>query len=181
MADFSPQKSADVNLDSSHEAPSLVTAPAQKESKEVHKVKEQIGQAANIESSDTVDEGIDVVGKVSETLSKTISEDDKRSSGSTSGTQFSGMTPAQIRAHLLNNLPTETAMRKQVQKEIEKEVKYLHKKAIKLMRSSKNVSYFEMSNILKKIRELKSILVTLMKASVEQLKTLWLRFVHGIM
>ena len=118
MADFSPQKSADVNLDSSHEAPSLVTAPAQKESKEVHKVKEQIGQAANIESSDTVDEGIDVVGKVSETLSKTISEDDKRSSGSTSGTQFSGMTPAQIRAHLLNNLPTETAMRKQVQKEI---------------------------------------------------------------
>jgi hypothetical protein len=89
--------------------------------------------------------------------------------------------PAVIRANLLNNLPSEAVMKKQIEVEIKKEIDYLHKKAMKMFRSPGQVSYFEMNNVLKKIRELKGLLMQLLKASFDGLKTLWLRFVHGIM
>lgn len=92
-----------------------------------------------------------------------------------------GVDPAAIRAQLLKNIPPEPVMKKQIETEIRKEIKYLRKKALKMVRSPKNMDFFEMANILKKIRELKGLLATLLKSSLEHLKTLWLRFVHGIM
>ena len=71
-------------------------------------------------------------------------------------------------------------MKEQVEIEIKKEIKYLRKKAMGLLGPS-NLSPFEMANVVKKIRELRGLLHSLVKASFERLKTLWLRFVHGIM
>ncbi len=183
MADSSsPLKSAEKSLDEGLGSAAASTRSPEHKSEEVHKVSEKVGQATKVETgTDILEDGVDVMGKVSETLSKTVSEDKKGGSAAQGAYSFSGMTPAQIRAHLLSNLPSEPAMKRQIEREIRKEVKYLHKKALKLMGSGSKVSYFEMSNILKKIRELKGILVMIAKASMEALKTLWLRFVHGIM
>lgn len=171
--------------ESSHEtsAPSMASGPSlrRQESKEVKDVKEKVGMKATVETLDynNLEEGLDVSGKINETLAKKVSEDD--TSSGTSGGAYRGMTPAQIKAQLLSKIPDEKVMKKQIEGEIKKEIKYLHKKAIKLMRSRGNVSYFEMANVMKKIRELKGILMDLIKASLESLKSLWLRFVHGIL
>ncbi len=89
--------------------------------------------------------------------------------------------PDKIKARLLRNIPSEKIMKKQIEREIKKEIEYLHKKAIKLMAVPSGMSFFEMTNLMRKIRELKSLLVALVKASLDSVKTLWLRFVHGVM
>ena len=125
-----------------------------------------------------MDESVEVTGKVSEVLTD-AKEGDK---GVAAGSQKSqAITPEQIRTNLLKNIPTENEMKKNIEKEIHREIKYLRKKAMKMLRNPSAVSYFEMNNLMKKIRELKGILSTLIKASIEALKTLWLRFVHGVL
>ena len=147
--------------------------------KEVDDISEAVGGAEYV---DALGESVDVSAEVSETMRKKASEDKK--GGSTKGDGSAAaqtFDPAQIKAQLLKNIPSEPLMRKQIEKEIRKEIKYLHRRALKLMTSTGNVSYFEMNNMLRKIRELKGILAYLLKHSVEALKTLWLRFVHGVL
>ncbi|MFH1284621.1 MAG: hypothetical protein ABIH78_03480 [Candidatus Peregrinibacteria bacterium] len=125
-----------------------------------------------------VDEGMETSGRVSEIITEA-----KKTVPAGGIPKTSTITdPAQIRAELLKQLPTsERAMRSVIAKEIKKEITYLHKKAMRMVRSPGNSSYFEMSNLMRKIRELKTILLSLFKAPAEKLKTLWLRFVHGVM
>lgn len=129
-------------------------------------------------------EAVSVNAEVSEKLGES-SEQSKGGQGTKSqqddNAAATGQSSAQIKAHLLKNLPTEKEMKAQIEKEIKKEIRHLHKKALKMLASSGEVNYFEMNNLVKKIRELKGILAILAKASVERLKTLWLRFVHGVM
>lgn len=148
-----------------------------KESKDVKEAADA-GRAAYIEAVG-MDESVETTGKVSEVLSNTKEDSGDGSTGAKSA--VAQMTPAQIKAQLLKNLPSEPVMRKQLETEIRKEIDYLHKKAMKMVRSPGNISYFEMNNLMSKIRELKGILLTLLKASMDTLKTLWLRYVHGIM
>ncbi|MDD3861409.1 MAG: hypothetical protein PHP74_00765 [Candidatus Gracilibacteria bacterium] len=127
-----------------------------------------------------LDESSETNDKVSEVLS---TSKDVASSGRLGGsyTSASKKEIETLRARLLNNLPSEKIMRREVEKEIRKEIKYLRNRAMGLLGPNGGMSFFEMSNLLKKIRELKGILYSLMKFSVERLRTLWLRFVHGIM
>jgi hypothetical protein len=127
---------------------------------------------ANLEGSESIE---NVDGNIVET-----SGDGKDLKGDAAGTTAATYDPATIKANLLKNIPVPEVMRAQIKKEIEEEIKYLHNKAMKMMKSP-NVNYFEMSNVMKKIRELKTILLNLAKASMENLKNLWLKFVHGIM
>ncbi len=133
-------------------------------------------QQADIGAEDQ--EGVEAMGNVGE---NTTSKKDKKGDGVKGGSTSSAVDPKQIKAQLLKNLPTEKEMRKSIEKEIKKEIKYLHKKATKMMYSPGDMDFFEMNNLMKKIRELKNLLVTLAKISVDRLKTLWLRFVHGVM
>ncbi len=141
---------------------------SQKESKEVKEAaasaKEAIGTIEGVES-------VEVTGEVSEVNSS-------KKEGGMQGT-ISGMTYAQVKAALLKNMPTEPEMRRQIEKEIKHEIKYLHAKAMKMV--GKRDNFFELNNVMKKIRELRGILAMLAKAGYEAMKTLWLRFVHGIM
>lgn len=127
-------------------------------------------------------ETIETVGRVSEAL-KSSQEQDKSSqaSGGSTTTKGAVFDHAAIKEKLLNNLPSEKKMISQIEDEIKNEINYLRKKALKMIAGSSNMSYFEMSNLIRKIRELKGILASLMKASLEVLKSLWLRYVHGIM
>lgn len=123
------------------------------------------------------DESAETTGQVSEVLV----ENKEQKGGAMGGGKSQTYDPAQIRANLLKNLPSEKMMKGKIEKEIKKEIKYLHRKALKMLRSPGKVNYFEMSNLMRKVRELKGILSCLVKASLETLKTLWLRFVHGVL
>ncbi|MBI4235552.1 hypothetical protein HY604_04605 [Candidatus Peregrinibacteria bacterium] len=136
--------------------------------------------ASKVEALGQLSEGMESVdGKVAETLGEDKSKlGDSKPGSATYGQKID---PAAIKAQLLKNLPDQKVMMLQVSKEIHKEIKYLHKKAMKMMRTPGDVNYFEMSNLMKKLREMKGILSELFKASFETLKTLWLRFVHGLL
>jgi hypothetical protein len=177
--DFSASKnSAPENVSSSPEAKVI---PKTKEdlrpSKEVRDASD-VGRSAYTEAVG-LDESLETTGKVSEVLSTSRDKDDVSVGGAQKITQK--VDPAAIKANLLKNLPSEETMKKQIEVEIKKEIDYLHKKAMMMFRSPGQVNYFEMNNVLKKIRELKGLLMALVKASFDGLKTLWLRFVHGIM
>ncbi|MFA6991699.1 MAG: hypothetical protein WC269_00230 [Candidatus Gracilibacteria bacterium] len=145
------------------------------DSQEIKETKEKFASSvdAHLEEAEQAEF---VEGKVSEEAGETR---DQKGDSATTGSSKT-YDPAKIKAELLKNLPNAEIMKEQIKVEIEKEIKYLHSKAMKMMRSS-DVSYFEMSNIMKKIRELKGVLLALAKTSMESLKHLWLRFVHGIM
>lgn len=149
------------------------------------------GPKNNADQNIKIDTGLnysDVLGEDAESMghvSEGVKDTDARDLGGTSGGQTSQnppqFDPAQLRAQLLQKAPPLNIMKKQIESEIKKEINYLHSKAMKMMRNPGEVNYFEMSNLMKKIRELKTILGALLKASVDTLKTLWLRYVHGIM
>ncbi len=132
---------------------------------------------AALDTMATIDAVESTTGRVSETLSKSKDQD----GGGGSGATKKQYDPAAIKARLLENAPTTRVMVKQIEKEIKKEIKYLHKKAMRMVNTPGEINYFEMNNLLKKMRELKGILVTILKSSLEGVKTMWLRFVHGIM
>lgn len=125
-------------------------------------------------------ESAEVAKEVSEAVSN---QSEQKGDGLKKGgqTQKVRMTPAQIKAQLLQRAPSQEVMTAQVKKEIDKEIKYLSKRARKAVRKAGAVNAFELNNIVKKIRDLKSILVELAKAAFDTVKTLWLRFVHGVM
>ena len=148
----------------------------QSHSKEVKEATDT-GKSAYIEAVG-LDESAETSGKVSEILTDT-KEQNASSAASTSRTQK--FTAEQIKAQLLKKLPPEKEMRKQIEKEIKKEIDYLHSKAMGMVRRPGEANYFEMSNLMRKIRELKGILCFLLKSSFDNLKTLWLRYVHGVM
>jgi len=152
-------------------------AEARREALDSREVKETttFGRTA-VETLDGIEDGAEAMGEVSET----ISEDRKKSSGSAKAGS-AAQDPMLIKEKLLQSHPNEKLMKKQIEREIKKEVKYLHKKAMRMLSSPSEINYFEMSNLMKKIRELKGILLTLVKSSLESVKTLWLRYVHGIM
>jgi len=145
---------------------------------EIKNASENFGRDARTEVLG-MDESVETNDKVSEILSH---GKENKNGGGVSSNSASKKEIEALRAQLLKNLPSEKVMRKQVENEIRDEIKYLRKRAMGLIRpNSGNMSYFEMANLLKKIRELKGLLYSLVKVSVERLKTLWLRFVHGIM
>lgn len=176
--DFSASKnSAPENITSSPEAKvHIKPKEEQRPSKEVTEASD-VGKAAFAEAVG-MDESLETTGKVSEVLGATKEADTTSLAGQKVTAK---MDPAVIKANLLKNMPSEAVMKKQIETEIKKEIEYLHKKAMKMFRSPGSVNYFEMNNVMKKIRELKGLLLELVKASFDGLKTLWLRFVHGIM
>ncbi len=121
-------------------------------------------------------ESAEVASEVSEVM-RDQSEQKGDSAGSKAKTR---MTPAQIKAQLLQKAPPKEVMATEVRREIEKEIKYLHKRAKKILRSTGSVNAFELNNIVKKIRELKGLLLDLAKMGIDALKNLWIRFVKGM-
>lgn len=148
------------------------------EDHEVSKVAEDLGGVAKAEVLG-MDESVETSGRISEVLSK---KKDKTSSGGSGASTASRKEIEALKLHLLEHLPSEKVMKRQVDAEIRKEIKYLRKRALGLIGAQYgSMSFFEMTNLVRKIRELNGILCSLAKMAFDGLKTLWLRFVHGIM
>jgi len=127
-----------------------------------------------------IGESAEVSGDVSEVMTQQRENQGSGTVGGISKGAKARIAAAQIRAELLKKAPSQEVMFKQIEKEIKKEIDYLHKRAKRAMRGD-SISAFELNNIVKKIRELKALLLMIAKATAETLKTLWLRFVHGVM
>jgi len=174
------------NPTSSNKGPeTLSSSPEVSSSPKVeHKDSKEIKEARISNEAVNTVEGAEITSEAAEAVNERISESvakgkDLKGDGVAAG-GVAAIDPAQLKAQLLKNLPNEKKMKAQIESEIKKEIKYLHKKALKMIGNPSNMSFFEMANILKKIRELRGILCKLAKASFEALKTMWLRFVHGI-
>jgi len=170
-----------VSENAGHAPESLHVKKHHEDAKNVKEIKDasEIGKAAYVEAIG-LDESVETTGRVSEVLSNT-KEDDGGAVVGGAKSSAAKFDPAVIREKLLSSMPNEKVMRAQIEKEIKKEINYLHKKAMKMLSRPGEVNYFEMNNMLRKIRELKGILLAIVKASVEGLKSLWLRYVHGVM
>lgn len=145
---------------------------------------------AQVDNSPTLSAAVDTLGvegagietgEVSEVLSENKEQKGDSPNQSTAKKVDPKARRAQVTAKLLKKAPKPAQMRQEIKKEIEAEIKYLRKKALKMVIAPGKVNYYEMNNLIKKIRELKGLLRTLAKATLENIKTLWLRFVHGIM
>lgn len=128
------------------------------------------------EISEIVDVGTEEMGNVSETAT----EKSKEKKGGTVAKGDDDDSVQDLKKELLAKMPTKREMRRQVEDEIKKEIKCLKKEAMKLVKSSKRGSSFELNNVVRKLRRLKLLLNSLFKVSVDRLKALWLRFVHGL-
>ena len=176
------QKNTPKSLEKSDSNPESEKRDSRKE--DLSSLPKQPFESTASQTAEYVDlgESAEVQGEVSEILKEQSEQKGDSAKGSKrKGDKHAQMTVSQIKAQLLKTAPSEKAMLAQVKKEIEKEVRYLNKRARKIMRKPGNVNAFEMNNIVKKIRELKALLITLSKAAVDAVKTLWLRFVHGVM
>ncbi len=127
-----------------------------------------------------IGESAEIQGEVSEVMKEQSEQKGDGATGKKAG-GFANLTPAQIKAKLLEQAPVQEVMFKQIKKEIEKEIKYLNKRATRIIRRPGSINAFELNNIVKKIRELKTLLIALARATLDMIKTLWLRFVHGVM
>lgn len=174
---------ADSNINTVSAAPSNAERPEMGRKLEDKRSNENLKHSADTASAvDAIGGVVEGVENVDGRVAETLGEDQKKMGDSVKGGSApAAIDPAAIRAQILKSMPTEDVMRKQVSHEIKKEIKYLHKKAMKMMRSPAEISYFEMSNLMRKLRELRGLLSALLKASLENIKTLWLRFVHGVM
>lgn len=143
-------------------------------------------QSQSTERIATPDLGIntaDILGENLEmgNIAENASEGRERKSDNASQAKKTQQTdPAAIRAQLLAKAPKPQLMAREVEKQLKKEINHLHGRILKMVILPGPVDYNEMNNIVKKIRKLREILKSLLKLSLDSLKTLWLRFVHGV-
>ena len=129
-----------------------------------------------------VEDGLEVseiARRVSEVVGEKVSEDSL--ADFVAKAKAKRATTQDIKAKLLENPPPEETMKAEITREVNNEIKQLEKKANRIRFSAAKANFFELNNIIKKIRELKNILASLVSATYEALKSLWLKFVHGIL
>lgn len=85
-----------------------------------------------------------------------------------------------LKEKYLSEMPAQDKAIKEIEFEIRKEIKGLEKRIKQLSKSKSPSSFFELVNVVKKVRELKGVLSSLFKASFDTVKALYLRFKHGI-
>ena len=69
-------------------------------------------------------------------------------------------------------------MKKQVEKQLKKEVRVVKSKISKVMRQ-KNFKPYELNELIKKLRQLKDLLEGLASATVESVRKLWIKYVKN--
>ncbi len=84
---------------------------------------------------------------------------------------------SEIKAKLLQNLPSEKRMVKDIENTLSKEMKVLRKRANMAIKLG---NAFEFTNIIAKIREMKNTIANLAHATYEMIRNIWLKIVHGI-
>jgi len=158
---------------------SVKNSVERKEAESSQKLEDQ--QKVSIEKLDTSDvraglENAEVMttGEVSEDV-----KEDRKVFNGAAGSATAAQT-AQAALAKQVKIPSVEIMRKQVAVEIRKEIRLLEHQAKKIMSNPSEFSPFTLNGMVSKIRELKEILGQLAYATVENLKSWWMKYVKGI-
>ena len=139
------------------------------------RMREAVKLAKDAENSELT-AGMEVSGRVAEVVGELPPEEVK--AGQAAKRQAKVLT-IEERIHALEaKLPSSGQMKSEIKREIQKEISLLEEQARKLKRENK---FHLLNNVYIKICELTGILASLVEATFEYLKSLWLRYVHGIM
>ena len=126
----------------------------------------------------SADLGINVSQDVREVVGK-LPHENKSSAAAQQQQKVATKSPQERKAELLARLPkdqqkAERFMRRQIEQSLENQLHALEKKL------GDPDSYFDMNNIMAHIREFRDVLGQLVSMAYEQLKAVWLRFVHNL-
>jgi len=131
------------------------------------------------DSSDTTivdaSETTEFVDKLHGESGEKSSEDDSQSSGSGATAQDDGTDAAALEGIEAMTLPPRNVMKREVRNALIKEEGRLRNEASQYSRQG---DYFELNNVLAKIREIRFTLAELVRATYENLKSLWLKYVY---
>lgn len=131
------------------------------------------------DSSDTTivdaSETTEFVDKLPGESGEKSSEDDSQSSGSGATAQDDGTDAAALGGIGAMTLPPRNVMKREVRNALIKEEGRLRNEASQYSRQG---DYFELNNVLAKIREIRFTLAELVRATYENLKSLWLKYVY---
>lgn len=132
------------------------------------------------ESSNGANFGIDVSNQSLREVIGSLPAEQKKSGGAATGGQAKVVkTPQERKEDLLARLPKdpekcERFLKNDIQKNLNDKLEELESG----LHGAK--SYYEMNNTLAKIREFRDILYDLASYALDQLKAVWLRFVHNL-
>ena len=133
------------------------------------------GAESVLEATDSAEDGGEAMGNVSEEASE-------NKSGPSQGGSTKSMTAdeiEQLRAKLLASAPPEEMMVKQIAKSLRKQEKELEHEYHKLASNpSKNPSRYV--EVVSNLRQISMYFESLLSATYEYVKHLWLKIVHGI-
>ena len=145
--------------------------------KETSETKEQVeaSQEAATDSVDTSTEASEIVDKLPAEASEKSSEDKAVSGGGGEGDYDDN--DAQIISELKpREFPPRRVMKQQVHTALVKEENRLLKEARK---HSRKGDYFELNNVVEKIREIRLIIAQLARDTAEVIKNLWMKYVFN--
>ena len=153
----------------------VVEAGAKGSPEQAARMREALRLAKNAEKSETT-AGMEVSGRVAEIVGELPPEE--APAGAKAGRQQAKVLTIEERLqHLEANLPKRSSMEKEVKKELAGEIRRLEKEASRVKHQDKP---HLLNNIYLKICELTGIVAQLVECTFEYLKSLWLRYVHGI-
>lgn len=139
------------------------------------RMREAMKLAKETEKSE-VAAGIEFKGRVAEVVGE-FPPEEAPTPAQAAQQQARAMTAQERLEHLQKHLPPRNKMEKEVRAEIKKQIRSLEKEAKKVLYKR---NFHLLNNIYLKICELTGILAQLAQETFEYLKSLWLRFVHGI-
>ncbi|PIQ77066.1 hypothetical protein COV82_06395 [Candidatus Peregrinibacteria bacterium CG11_big_fil_rev_8_21_14_0_20_46_8] len=150
--------------------------------KEMDEVKERASEVvgAGVEgaeagTAETVETGAE---RPSERIREGAGEEGS-SGGGTAATQGEEETIEEIRARLLKALPPQKEMVRQIKRTLFKQEKELTKRMHKLQRRSHTTAW-ELTNVVRRLRQIQEYFSILAHATYEVVKNLWLKIVHGV-
>ncbi len=105
-----------------------------------------------------------------------VSEKESKAKDQYAGTG-AATTQNQSAAATFQPLPATKIMKSQVQRELKKEIKSLHKKIKKVMNKKGTVEAHQLNILTAQLRKLRELLASLAHATTDLIKDLWMRFV----
>jgi hypothetical protein len=156
-----------------------ITGPESKESAQPIKQQERREQETREVREAKISVDIQGIPEEAETGAERVSEKvgEKKERYDGSGATTTGGQQAQQIKKKLPPLPSAKTMKVQVETELKKEIKQLHKKIKKVMKKPGNFEAHQLNTLTAQLRKLKELLSSLAYATTEAIKDMWMRFV----
>ncbi|MBU1445927.1 hypothetical protein KKD70_01545 [Patescibacteria group bacterium] len=139
-------------------------SPLERDETKLHETKISVGLEA-----EEILEGEEMTsGEISE---KNRAQKDNYGNGSKNGQKV-------VQSNYELNLPRIKNMKKEVRKELEKEIDFLKKKIDFVMKKNGTIDAHNLNNLMRRLRQLREILSSLAHGAADMVKDLWIKYVR---